>query len=456
MTFIFYDTETTGLNSAFDQITQFAAIVTDDGFNVLKEINLRCRLKPHVIASPGAMRVTKVGPKAIQSAPLSCYEIACQIRRFIERHSPAILIGFNSISFDESMLRQLFFQTLQPTYLTNTSGNSRFDVLRLAHAVAHHKPEAIAVPTAENGNASFKLTQLMSANGLAMGKAHDAMADTRATLDLAKFLKNGAPEVWDDLFACRSRHTVAAMLNDHPLFLLTDRAFKKHTILAGAISSHPQNPAMIAVFDLEYDPEIYLEADQEGVERLLKASPRPIRVVRTNNLPIITPYRGQEIGVDFGLANRRLDRIRQHSGFAAKVTAAMAVQDGAFEDSAHVEQSIYGGFPSKSDSGLMETFHKAPWHRRYEIAQQFSDSRYQEFAERIIYSEAPDGLPLGRRTALESWHHDRHTTELEVPWLTVKKAQNELTYFKGAMAADEATLLAEIEEYLNGLTASHS
>ena len=63
MTLIFYDTETTGLNSAFDQITQFAAIVTDDDYNVLEELDLRCRLKPHVIASPGAMRVTKSDPR---------------------------------------------------------------------------------------------------------------------------------------------------------------------------------------------------------------------------------------------------------------------------------------------------------------------------------------------------------------------------------------------------------
>jgi exodeoxyribonuclease-1 len=75
VTFIFYDTETTGLETAFDQILQFAAIVTDDAFNVLEEINLRCRLLPYVLASPGAMFVTKVGPKTIQSAPLSSYEM---------------------------------------------------------------------------------------------------------------------------------------------------------------------------------------------------------------------------------------------------------------------------------------------------------------------------------------------------------------------------------------------
>ena len=32
MRFVFYDTETTGLQTAFDQILQFAAICTDENF----------------------------------------------------------------------------------------------------------------------------------------------------------------------------------------------------------------------------------------------------------------------------------------------------------------------------------------------------------------------------------------------------------------------------------------
>src|SRR5438445_13599319 len=104
MTFIFYDTETTGLNAAFDQIVQFAAIVTDDSFDVLEELNLRCRLRPHQMASPGAMWVTKVGPKAIQSAPLSCYQMTGQVRAFIARWAPAVLIGLYTSRFDESIL----------------------------------------------------------------------------------------------------------------------------------------------------------------------------------------------------------------------------------------------------------------------------------------------------------------------------------------------------------------
>ena len=60
MSFVFYDTETTGTNTAFDQILQFGAIKTDYELNELDRFEIRCRLLPYVVPSPGAMRVTGV------------------------------------------------------------------------------------------------------------------------------------------------------------------------------------------------------------------------------------------------------------------------------------------------------------------------------------------------------------------------------------------------------------
>ena len=139
------------------------------------------------------------------------------------------------------------------------------------------------------------------------------------------------------------------------------------------------------------------------------------------------------------------------------VADAMAAQGEEFEPPVHIEQSIYGGFPSRADSNLMDQFHKTPWHGRYEIAQRFSDARYREFAERIIYAEAPDGLPPERHTALTGWHRERHAIEDDVPWLTIKKAQDELAKLKDQMVADKAeetVIVAEIAEYLGELAAS--
>jgi hypothetical protein len=43
---------------------------------------------------------------------------------------------------------------------------------------------------------------------------------------------------------------------------------KKPTIFAAAIVSHPKSPASVAVFDLEYDPDIYLDANQDALQRI--------------------------------------------------------------------------------------------------------------------------------------------------------------------------------------------
>ncbi|WP_170518776.1 exonuclease domain-containing protein [Ruegeria atlantica] len=62
MTFIFYDTETTGTDTTFDQVLQFAAILTDADLNELDRFETRCRLLPHVIPAPGALLTTRVTP----------------------------------------------------------------------------------------------------------------------------------------------------------------------------------------------------------------------------------------------------------------------------------------------------------------------------------------------------------------------------------------------------------
>ena len=62
MPYAFYDTETTGTETTFDQILQFAAIRTDDDLNELERFNIRCRLLPHIIPSPIALHVTHVTP----------------------------------------------------------------------------------------------------------------------------------------------------------------------------------------------------------------------------------------------------------------------------------------------------------------------------------------------------------------------------------------------------------
>ena len=115
MHFVFYDFETTGRSPAFDQALQFAAIYTDEGFNEIDRVNIRCRLLPHILPAPAALKITGVDPADTLNSDLpNAFEFAQKLQFFTEQWAPATWIGFNSINFDENFLRQIFYQNLQP------------------------------------------------------------------------------------------------------------------------------------------------------------------------------------------------------------------------------------------------------------------------------------------------------------------------------------------------------
>ena len=121
MTYIFYDTETTGKVTAFDQILQFAAIKTDAELNVLDTFDVRCRLLPYIVPSPGALLVTGATVADITTCPLSHFEMMRQVHAKMHRWSEggAVFVGWNSMKFDETLLRQAYYhpccRSIKPT-----------------------------------------------------------------------------------------------------------------------------------------------------------------------------------------------------------------------------------------------------------------------------------------------------------------------------------------------------
>ena len=113
MDFVFYDLETTGLSPEFDQPLQFAAIWTDENFVEKDRVNIRCRLAPHILPSPQALVVTRISPDQLTDPSLpSLFEFSQQVAELTERWAPAIWVGYNTIKFDEEVLRQTFYQNL--------------------------------------------------------------------------------------------------------------------------------------------------------------------------------------------------------------------------------------------------------------------------------------------------------------------------------------------------------
>ena len=187
MTIVFYDTETTGVDAPFDQIIQFAAIRTDAELNEIDRFEVRSRLQSHIVPACEALRTNRVTAARLLDPTLpSHYEMVRAIHGRLHSWSPALFMGYNSVGFDEHFLRQALYQTLHPPYLTNTNGNSRSDILRMLQAASVYAPDAVIIPTGENGAPIFRLDRVAPANGFTKGNAHDAMGDVEATIHLCR------------------------------------------------------------------------------------------------------------------------------------------------------------------------------------------------------------------------------------------------------------------------------
>ena len=458
MDYIFYDTETTGLETTFAQILQFAAIKTDKNLNELERFDIRCRLLPHIVPSPGAMLVTEISPEILVDPQLPSHYVAFQqIRKKLISWSPAIIIGYNSLAFDEEILRQAFFQTLQPTYLTNTDGNQRSDVMRIMHAVSIYQPNTISVPTDAKGKETFRLPQLAPANGHNHDHAHEALADVEATIYLAQLAKDRAPDIWKIMHRSVQKNDVAEYVTSQPCFALTERYFSKaYSWLVTYCGTNPKINSQMAVFDLNFDPNDYRSLSVGQLVDVLNESPKVIRTLTTNKLPIMMPAEcapegTRALNISESERYSRIECIHNDRKFMQRVGEALSLRYADRVASPYAEKRIYDGFPDRSDETLMNEFHEAGWEDRVGLAEQIQDDRLAEFAYRLMYFERPDILSSNRLSVLGAWLKDRILNDDEtVPWMTIKKALLEVDQKLEVAKGSDVTFLKDTKKFLTG------
>jgi exodeoxyribonuclease-1 len=456
MGFVFYDTETTGTDSAFDQILQFAAIHTDHELRELDRFEIRCRLSPHIVPSPGAMRVTKLEAARLFDPSLhSHYEMACQIRAKLLTWSPALFIGYNSLRFDEHLLRQAFYKSLHPPYLTNTNGNSRSDALRMVQAASLFAPNALTFPVGDDGQFVFKLDQVAPLNGFAHNHAHDALADVEATIFLCRAIVEKAPELWSAFMQFSQKATVADHISSEPIFSLSDFYFgNPYSWLVSTIGSNAENTSEFYVYNLSIDPETLIELSDEDLVSRLNASPKPVRRLRSNACPIIMPTEdAPAIATGLQLGNEELTRraefLRDRDEFRGRLIRAFQSAKEEPPPSPHLERQLYDTFFPKDDEFLMERFHVVPWEERPAIVAAFKDRRLKRIGQRLIFLERPDLLP-----ELDRAQYDRAIAarigkdDPETSWLTLPRALAELDELLVEADPIEAAFLQEHRVHL--------
>jgi exodeoxyribonuclease-1 len=212
-TYLFYDIETSGLNKAFDQVLQFAAIRTDRQLNEIDRSTIKVQLRPDVIPSPSAIITNRMSIKDLTTG-LCEFEAIQKIHQLMNQPD-TISLGYNTLGFDDEFLRFSFHGNLLPAYTHQyRQGCGRMDLLPMAVMFWLYRRKVITWPQI-NGKPSLKLEHLREANPLGAGPSHEAAADVKATIELArKFVVD--KQMWAYLLGYFEKGTDAHRINEIP------------------------------------------------------------------------------------------------------------------------------------------------------------------------------------------------------------------------------------------------
>lgn len=396
MNFVFYDFETTGISTRYDQALQFAAIQTDAGLNPLdgKEIDIRCNLAGHILPSPIALAVTKVTPeRLIKHDQQSYYEFSREISTLIDAWGSAIWTGYNTIRFDENVIRNMFYQNLEPNiYKTITNGNKRFDILNLVYAAWATDSPCLSIPTRPDGKPTSKLDTLAPHNGFnGSGEAHDALEDVRMTIFIAKQIKQHDPVLWNNSLKILQQEELLQNLKSGQVYDIVERfGGAAPSLFRGTyVGTNPNRPKNIGLVKVNTGiPEDFWAGDESSVTSAVEESPKLVRSLDLNKSQILLPVT-ELSGEEAETASRAYNNLAVHEAVGLALRDRYADTDPAVL----VEDKIFDGFYSDDDKKRLRDFHASPWYERYQLIETFEDKRLKELALRLIILNCPEVVP---------------------------------------------------------------
>lgn len=402
-TFLWHDYETFGTQARSDRPAQFAAIRTDADLNEIgTPINILCQPAPDYLPDAQSCLITGITPQACHASGLPEREFAAQIHAAFSQPN-TIGVGYNSIRFDDEFTRFLLWRNLYEPYGREwQNGCARWDLLdvvRLCHAL---RPEGLQWPQHEDGKPSFRLEHLSAANGLAHEAAHDALSDVRATIALARLLKQAQPKLWEFALQLRSKQRVAEVLGwptssaqAQPFLHVSGMIGVEHGCLAimQPLAQHPSNKNEVIAWDLRYDPRelLALNAEQirtrlfsktadlpEGVTRL------PIKTIHLNKSPMVVAQLKTLSAAQAAKWQIDLVQSLQHAERAQSLPDMSAIWQAVYQrdfDAAEepdVDGDLYGGFLSQGDRRKLDHLRNLQGDALHQARTAFEDERLEE------------------------------------------------------------------------------
>ncbi|MGP0170713.1 exodeoxyribonuclease I [Pseudomonas sp. NCHU5208] len=463
-----YDYETTGINPRCDRPIQVAGIRTDEALNEIDEpLNLYCRLSDDILPHPAACLVTGIDPQRLAQQGLDEGEFITRVHAQLAQPGTCSA-GYNTLRFDDEVTRYSLYRNFFDPYAREwQGGNSRWDLIDLVRTAYALRPEGIEWPQ-EDGRVSLKLERLTQANGIDHGQAHDALSDVRATIGLARLLRERQPRLYDFLYQLRSKQRVLDQIRLlQPLLHVSGRFSAARHYLAPVLplAWHPRNRNALIVVDLQADPAPLLELDAETLHSRLYTrhdelpegqAPVPLKLLHINRCPVLAPVSvlrdedRQRLALDWSQCERHAAALRDNPA-AWQDKLASIYREEAFAASLDPEQQLYDGFIGDRDRRLCEQVRRAQPEDLTNQSLSFDDTRLPELLFRYRARNFAQTLSAEEQRRWFDFCRQRLSQpEFGAP-NTLEQFKLALEKLRGECSAEQGQLLAQWLSYAQAL-----
>jgi exodeoxyribonuclease I len=468
-TFFWHDYETFGADPRRDRPVQFAGIRTTLDLQVIGEPVMFFGKPPREMPPhPDACMITGITPQQAEHEGVIEAEFAARVHEQLALPGTCG-VGYNSLRFDDEFTRQMLYRNFFEPYGREwENGNSRWDLIDLVRLCQALRPEGIVWPTREDGSPSFKLEHLADANQLKQERAHDALSDVHALIDLARLIRVRQPRLWNWYYSLRRKQKVFEMLdvvNMTPVVHVSSRypASRHCLTVIAPLAAHPGRSGEVIVYDLASDPTGWLALDEEeiadrmftaradlpeGVERI------PLRTVRANHAPALAPLSVLQ-GVDMGRLQLDLDACLAHREMLRSIDGLPEKLRRVFQRAAELpppedpELALYGGgFLPDADKKLLAQVRATPPAQLGTRAFPFRDPRYPELLFRYRARNWPQTLDADEHVRWESFRRARLTRHTALTGLTLDDYFARLAELRAdPLANDKLPLLDQLQAW---------
>ncbi|OHC17531.1 MAG: exodeoxyribonuclease I [Pseudomonadales bacterium RIFCSPHIGHO2_01_FULL_64_12] len=459
-----YDFETTGISPSRDRPLQVAGIRTNEALEEIGEpLNIYCRPGDDILPHPAACLVTGITPAVLQQKGMCEAQFVHHLHR--ELSTPGTCgAGYNSLRFDDEVTRYSLYRNFYDPYAREwQGGNSRWDLIDLVRTAYALRPEGIGWPE-DDGRVTLKLERLSAANGLEHLNAHDALSDVRATIGLARLIRERQPRLYEYLFNLRRKHAVLEQVTLlEPLVHVSGRfsAARHFLSVVLPLAWHPRNRNALIVCDLQAEVRpLWLESAETLRQRLYTRRdelaegelPVPLKLVHINKCPVLAPLKVlreadiQRLELDLPACHERADALREQRHVWSPKLDEVYREEG-FIGVDDPEQQLYDGFLGERDRRLCDRIREM---EPAELARQqchFDDVRLEELLFRYRARNFPEALSAEERVRWQRFCQQRLSGEIAGAPNTLAQFEADIQQFMLTATPAQQQLLQQWREY---------